>query len=310
MSPRIVSVFGATGQQGGAVLRALLKDGTFTPRAIVRNPDSDASKALAALGAHVQVVKADTLDKASLVNALKGSEAVFAMTAPIFPPDLSEGGANELTTGKNIVDAAKEVGVKFFVWTGMPSIARISGGKYSGVFYYDQKELVEKYLQASGIPNATLYLGAFLENLWKFGNLKKTDTGYDIAIAKYKPGELQAFTWVDRDIPQATLVLLKSYTDPAKLAQINGRSYPVVNALLSYSEFAERIGKTIGAPVTFTTLPTTGVPPMDEMFSAHAEYSGLFTDTPVPNPGLAALGVKLGTMEEFLEEEVKKRFTA
>ncbi|KAF7314897.1 NmrA domain-containing protein [Mycena indigotica] len=308
MSARIVSVFGATGQQGSAVVKALLKDGTFSPRAIARNPNSEAAKALTSQG--VEVVQGDAQDKASLVQALKGSEAVFAMTAPIIPPGPTTHPPNEWSAGKNIVDAAQEVGVKFLIWTGMPSIARISDGKYTQCLHYDQKEQVEKYLQASNIPNVSLHLGGFLENLWKFGNLRKTETGFDLTIPVFKPGERQAFTWVDRDVPQSVLAVLKSYTDPAKLAKINGGVFPIVNACIPYSELAERIGKTLGVPVTYTTIPATGHPFMDEMFSAHVEYSGLFTSTPVPNPGLAELGVKLGTIDEFLEQEVKQRFSA
>jgi uncharacterized protein YbjT (DUF2867 family) len=62
---------------GGSVVDALLKHGIFTPRAISRDPQSEASKKLAARG--VQVVKGDALDKTGLVGALRGSEAVFAV---------------------------------------------------------------------------------------------------------------------------------------------------------------------------------------------------------------------------------------
>jgi len=75
--------------------------------------------------------------------------------------------------------------------------------------------------------------------------------------------------------------------------------------------------------VTFTNVATSGVPVLDELvsalkmailrvllsfqFAAHSEYNGLYTETPVPNPDLVALGAKFGTMEEFMEE-VKKHF--
>ncbi|KAJ7214058.1 hypothetical protein GGX14DRAFT_696766 [Mycena pura] len=305
MSPRIVSVFGATGLQGSAVVRALLKDGTFTPRAITRDTQSEASKKLEAQG--VEVVKADSLDKASLERALRGSEAVaLQVTVPLLPLKADGEGPNELVQGKNMVDAAKEVGVKFFIWTGMPSISKISNGKYTNCLHYDQKAEVEEYLKFSGLQNATIYLGAFLENYWKFGQLKKTDSGFDVAIPQYKVGDREAFTWAERDLPAAALALLKNYTDPSK--KISGKSYPVVNACIPYSELAERTGRALGVEVTFTTAPPTGRAAMDEMFTAHAEYSGLYTATPVPNPDLVALGVKFGTVEEWLEAEVKPRF--
>ncbi|KAJ7738368.1 hypothetical protein B0H16DRAFT_1570618 [Mycena metata] len=303
-SPRIVSVFGATGTQGSAVVRALLKDATFIPRAICRNPDSDAAQKLKAQG--VEVVKGDTLDKASLVNALHGSEAVFSVTAPIFPFKAKGEGPNELIAGTNIVDAAKEVGVKFFVFSSLPSISKISGGKYKTALHYDQKAAVEEHLRASGLANASIHTGAFLENYWKFGLLKKTATGFDVAVSNYKANDLEAFTWVERDVPGVALALLKNYTDPSK--NISGKSYPVVNANISYAKLTEMTGKALGVEVTFTTGPPTGMAAMDDMYAAHAEYSGLYTATPIPNPDLVALGVQLGTIEDFLEAEVKPRF--
>ncbi|KAF7348150.1 NmrA domain-containing protein [Mycena sanguinolenta] len=314
MPARIVSVFGATGTQGrdrcftsgNAVIRTLLKDGTFTPRAIVRNPDSEA--ALKLKGQGIEVVKGDGLDKESLVGALRGSEAVLGVTAPIFPLKAEGEGPNELTWGKNMVDAAKEAGVNFFIWSSLPSVKKLSDGKYTNVIHYDQKAAVEEYLKSSGLANASFHLGGFLENYWKFGLLKKTDTGYDVAVPHYKVTDRQAFTWVEQAVPATVLALLKNYTDPSK--NISGKTYPIVNANLSYSELAALTGKALGVEVTFTTAPAMGMGPIDEMYQSHAEYSGLYTATSVPNPDLVALGVKFGTIQEFLETEVKPRFGA
>ncbi|KAJ7160250.1 hypothetical protein C8R46DRAFT_1038537 [Mycena filopes] len=303
-SSRIVSVFGATGTQGSALVRALLKDATFTPRAISRNPDSEAALKLKAQG--IQVVKGDSLDKSSLVNALRGSEAVFSVTVPIFPLKAEGEGPNEIVTGMNILDAAKEVGVKFFIYSSLPSISKISAGKYKNVLLYDQKAVVEERLRASGLANASIHVGGFLENYWKFGLLKKTATGFDVAVPNYSATDRQAFTWIERDVPTVVLALLKNYTDPSK--GISGKTYPIVNATMPYAELAAMTGKALGVEVTFTSAPPKGMPPMDEMYSAHAEYSGLYTATPIPNPDLVALGVELGTIEEFLETEVKPRF--
>ncbi|KAJ7621861.1 hypothetical protein DFH06DRAFT_1105227 [Mycena polygramma] len=303
-SSRIVSVFGATGLQGAAVVRALLKDGTFTPRAITRNPESDAALKLKTQG--VEVVKGDPLDKSSLAGALRGSEAVFGVTAPVFPLKATGEGPNELVQGTNMVDAAKEAGVKFFIFSSLPSVSKISGGKYKNVLHYDQKAVVEDYLRSSGLANASLHLGGFLENYWKFGLLKKTDTGFDVAVPHLTATDREAFTWVERDVPAAVLALLKNYTDPSK--NISGKAYPIVNANMPYAELAALTGKALGVNVTFTTAPAVGMAPFDEMYQSHAEYSGLYTATPVPNPDLVALGVKFGTIQEFLDTEVKPRF--
>lgn len=66
-----------SGNTGSSLLEALLEDGTFTPRAITRNPESEASLKLKARG--IDVVKGDAGDKASLLSALHGCEAVFGV---------------------------------------------------------------------------------------------------------------------------------------------------------------------------------------------------------------------------------------
>ncbi|KAF7340407.1 NmrA domain-containing protein [Mycena venus] len=303
-SSRIVAVFGATGHQGSSVVQRLLKDGTFAPRAITRDPQSEAAVKIKGLG--VEVVKADTADKTSVVNALRGAEAVFVVTLSGFPPYSPEK-PSEVTVGKAIINAAKEAGVKFIVFSSVPGLTKLSRGKYSKVSIYDDKAEIEEYLKASGIANASLHLGGFAENLWTRNNLKKTDTGFNISVPIYTPTALNAFTWVGHDVGEAVLALFKSYLDPSNFF-VSGKAYPVVTANMSYTDLAAMIAKALGKDVTFTTAPPTGIPAYDEMFAAGAEYDGFYTSTPVPNPDLTALGAKFATLEEFVEMEVKKRF--
>jgi len=74
---KTILITGATGKQGGATLRHLAKRGGFKLRAMTRKPDSDAAKAVAALGA--EVVQGDLDDAASLERALAGAWGVFAV---------------------------------------------------------------------------------------------------------------------------------------------------------------------------------------------------------------------------------------
>ncbi|KAJ7765277.1 NmrA-like domain-containing protein [Mycena metata] len=217
---RIVAVFSATGLQGSAVINRLLEDGSFTPRAITRDTKSEASLKLKERG--VEVVQGDSADKASLVSALRRSEAVFAVTSP--------GATSELTQGKNIIDAAKEADVKFLVFSSLPSLSKLSSGKYN-IPSYDDKAEVEVYLKASGLPNASLLLGGFAENFWKLNFLKKTSTGFNITLPKYSPTAVSAFTWIGHDLGEAALAVLKNYEDPSK--EVSGKSYPVVTAQLT-----------------------------------------------------------------------------
>ncbi|KAF7365970.1 NmrA domain-containing protein [Mycena venus] len=274
---RIVTVFGATGLQGSAVARTLFRDGTFIPRAITRNPESAAALNLMAEG--IEVVKADPLDKASLLGAMRGSEA---LTAPIFPLKAEGEGPNEIDQGRNIVDAAKEAGVKFFIFTSLPDIRKLSGGKYKNVLHYDHKVVVEEYLRSSGLNNVCLHLGGFLENYWTLDWLKKTTTGFDL------------------NVPHVA-------TDRGCLHNIFGKTYPIINENISFGELADLTGNVLGAKVTLTTAPPTGIEALDEMHQALAELNGIFPATPVPD--FVTMGVKISTIKEFLETEAKPRFS-
>lgn len=79
-SPKLIAIFGATGMQGGSVVQSLLHNEakTFSVRGITRNPDSAQARALAAQG--VDIVRADGLDRESLVRAFQGVWGVFANT--------------------------------------------------------------------------------------------------------------------------------------------------------------------------------------------------------------------------------------
>jgi nucleoside-diphosphate-sugar epimerase len=148
MAPRTITVFGATGSQGSSVINSLLKNASndFTLRGITRNADSDKSKALGARG--VEMVQANGLLKDEVVLALKGSWGVFINTNsddPVRSVRLTlvdglhlantgiqaigqPGGPSETDLGKIIADAAAEVGVQHFVYSGMQSASKITHG--------------------------------------------------------------------------------------------------------------------------------------------------------------------------------------
>jgi len=301
----IITIFGATGTQGSAVLDAVLADGKYTPRAVSRSLDSDASKALIAKG--IEVVKANLFDIESLKTAIRGSEVVFGVTnfwdPEVYPADPK--GRGEIIQGKNLVDAAKATGVKFFIWSSLPNINKQSNGLYTHVHHCDNKEEIENYLRASGIPHAMLLTGWFIENLWKLGSLQKTETGYTIPIAKYGPEDKQSITWVTRDFGAAAIALLNNYKDAGK--GVLGKSFPVISMECTYPQLAKVLAAALKKEVTFTPLETCGILELDEGF-LFASKHGLYPDTPVPPPALVALGVKFSTLEELIETEIVPRF--
>ncbi|KAJ7042338.1 NAD(P)-binding protein [Mycena alexandri] len=301
----IITIFGANGTQGASVLEAVLADGKYTPRAVSRSLESPGSKALIARG--VEVVVANLFDKESVINAIQGSEVVFGNTnfwdPEVFPAHPE--GKGEITQGKNLVDAAKEVGVKFFIYSSLPNATEASKGLYKHVYHVDNKAIIEDYLRASGVPYAVLMTGWFAENLWKFGALQKTETGYTIPIAKFGPDDVQVVTWVANDFGQSAVALLNHYTDPTK--GVLGKAYPVITARPTYPQLAAAIAAALKKEVTFTSPETAGLAELDDMYLLQAKI-GLYHDTPVANPDLVALGVKFGTLEEFIQKEVVARF--
>ncbi len=148
-----VLVTGATGKQGGATARALLKTGRRV-RALTRNPDSPAAAELAEMGA--TVLAGDFGDPASLQAALDGADGMFVMTTPF------EGGAEaEISQGKALADAAKAAGIGHLVYTSVAG-----ADKDTGVPHFDSKYAVEQYLDEIDVPHTILAPVYFMENIY------------------------------------------------------------------------------------------------------------------------------------------------
>ena len=114
---KLIAVIGATGQQGGAVVRALQAGGQFTVRALTRNPGKHRELA-------EEVVEADLDRRETLKAAFEGAHGVFLVT------NFWEEGTDELKQATAAVRAAKDTGVKHFVWSTLPNVEAISGGKF------------------------------------------------------------------------------------------------------------------------------------------------------------------------------------
>jgi len=151
---KIVTVVGATGMQGGSVVRSLLSATEFSVRGITRNRESDAAKALLAQG--VDVVEADINDVESLQAAFAGSYAIYAVTN--FFEALPKVGAVksieiEVQQGINLAKAAAATtSLQHYVWSTLPNSRRVSNGKVI-VPYYESKNRVDDYIK----KDPTLY---------------------------------------------------------------------------------------------------------------------------------------------------------
>ncbi|HEX2178816.1 MAG TPA: NmrA/HSCARG family protein [Actinomycetota bacterium] len=149
-SGRIVAVCGATGRQGGAVCRSMIRRG-WNVRGLTRNPDGKAANQLAALG--VEVVGADMDELRSLEKAFDGVDAVYSVQN-----GLKAGFDKEVSQGRNVADAAagRRVGHVVYGSAG-------PGDERTGVESWDVKLVVEGHMQELGLPLTILRPMAFME---------------------------------------------------------------------------------------------------------------------------------------------------
>lgn len=149
---KTILVTGATGQQGGAVVRALLAAG-WSVRCLVRDPSKPAAAELRLLDA--DVVQGDLDDPVSLDRACAGCHGAFSVQTPYTP----QGVHGEIAQGKRLADAARRAGVAHFVYSSVGSADR-----GTGVPHFESKRQIEEYVRALNLPATILRPTFFMEN--------------------------------------------------------------------------------------------------------------------------------------------------
>jgi uncharacterized protein YbjT (DUF2867 family) len=144
---KLITVVGATGQQGGAVVRALQARNQFRVRALTRNPAKHRDLA-------DEVIQADLSRPETLAAAFAGAHGVFLVTK------FWEEGTDELKQATAAVHAAKNAGVKHFVWSTLPDVEAISGGKFH-VPHFTGKAKADRIVNEDGFANHTFVIAPF-----------------------------------------------------------------------------------------------------------------------------------------------------
>ena len=158
-----VLVMGATGNQGGSVVKSLLPKG-YHIRTLTRKPDSSAAKRLTEQG--VEVVKGDFSDSDSLLKAASGMDTVYAMTTPF-----EAGPEAETQQGISIVDAVKKANVGHLIFGSVANADR-----ETGIPHFDSKYKVEKHIASLNIPYTISAPVFFMDNYltpWWLPSLKE-----------------------------------------------------------------------------------------------------------------------------------------
>ena len=144
---KLVAVIGATGQQGGSVVRALQAQGQFNVRALTRNPGKHR-------GLADEVAKADFDRPETLEAAFAGAHGVFLVT------NFWEQGTDELKQATAAVQAAKAAGIKHFVWSTLPDVEAISGGKLH-LPHFSGKAKIDRIVKEAGFAHYTFVIAPF-----------------------------------------------------------------------------------------------------------------------------------------------------
>lgn len=266
MSKKIIAVVGATGAQGGALVRAIVARGDFAARAITRKPDSDKARALAQLG--VEVVAADIDDPASVRKAFAGAHGAFCVTN--FWEHFSA--EKELAQAGNMAKAAKEAGVAHVIWSTLEdtrlrvplSDARMPTlkEKYK-VPHFDAKGEANQLFSAAGVPTTLLNTSFYWDNLISFGmGPKKRDDGklsFVLPMADKKLPGIAA-----EDIGKC------AYGVFAQGGALIGKSVGIAGEHLTGAQMAAALSKAIGQEVVYDYVPpevyrTFGFPGADDL---------------------------------------------
>ncbi|KEY69591.1 hypothetical protein S7711_06220 [Stachybotrys chartarum IBT 7711] len=183
---KLLTVFGATGQQGKALIDYVLASPSLSPlftlRAVTRDPTKPAAVALKERG--VEVVKADLDVRSTVFEAVSGSYAVFAVTQ-FWERASAE---VEIAQGKAMADAAVAAGVTQLIWSSLPSVTEMTHDKITVVEHFDSKAEVEAYIRTLEIKSMFYMPGWFMQNFLLPGmQPQKMDDGSYVLPVPWSP---------------------------------------------------------------------------------------------------------------------------
>ncbi len=304
---RIIAVMGATGAQGGGVVRAILRDkaGGFAARAITRNPASEKAKALAAAGA--EVVAADASDSKSLERAFAGAHGAFCVTFfwEHFSPE------RELADATAMAQAAKQTGLRHVIWSTLEDTRKFVPlsdnrmptlmGKYK-VPHFDAKGEADDVFRKLGVPTTFLLTSFYWENFIFFGSGPKRGPDGKLALT---------FPMDDKKLPAIAVedIGKVAYAIFKRGQEFIGKTVAIAGEHLTGSELAAALTKALGEEVRYNAVPPEvyrsfgfpGAEDLGNMFQFKRDFQQAFCGP--RDPKIArALNPELQTFEQWLAQ--------
>ena len=306
---KIIAVLGATGAQGGGLVRAILEDaaGGFAARAITRDVNSEKAQALARAGA--QVVAGDADDAESLKRAFAGAYGAYCVTFfwNHFSPE------KELAQAAGMAQAAKQAKLEHVIWSTLEDTRRwvpLSDhrmptlmSKYK-VPHFDAKGEADHFFTDLGLPVTLLATSFYWDNFIYFGMGPKK--GADGKLALTLPmGDKKLPGIAAEDIGRCAYGIFK------ERAQFVRKTVGIAGEHLTGAEMAAALGKALGTEVGYNAVPFDvyrgfgfpGAEDLGNMFQFNHDFSEVCCGSRSV-PGSRALNPRLQTFEQWLGANV------
>jgi uncharacterized protein YbjT (DUF2867 family) len=233
---KLIAVIGATGLQGGAVVRALQANGQFKVRALTRNPAKHPQLA-------DEVVLADLNRPETLKAAFAGAHGVFLVT------NAWEPGTDERKQALAAVRAAKDAGVQHFIWSTLPNVETISRGKLDVPHFTDKAES-DSIVKEAGFAHHTFVIAPFFyQNLLGVMAPQKQADG---AAGWALPLNPEPRVIHMGDITELGRIVAGAFAQP-ELAG-HGEHLPLVGDFLSFNEIVATLNRQ-GHKFSFKQVP-------------------------------------------------------
>jgi uncharacterized protein YbjT (DUF2867 family) len=304
---KIIAVVGATGAQGGGLVRAILndKEGGFGVRALTRDVNSEKAKALAAQGA--EVVAADIDDVESVKRAFAGAHGAYCVT--FFWAHFSAD--KEKAEARTMAQAAKSAGVKHVIWSTLEDTRRwipLSDNRMPTLMekykvpHFDGKGEANAFFTEQGVPTTFLLTSFYWENFIYFGMGPKKGPDGKLAITM-PMGDQKLPGMASEDIGRCAYNIFKGGSEHI------GKTVGVAGEHLTGAQMAASFSKALGQPVAYNAVPpdvfrSFGFPGADDlgnMFQFNRDFSAEFTGARNLNVS-RSLNPSLQTFDEWLAQ--------
>lgn len=305
---KVIAVLGATGAQGGGLVRAILNDpsGEFAARAITRDKNSEKALQLAAAGAEVVVAEAD--DRESLERAFDGAYGAFCVT--FFWDHMSP--EKELAQATNMAEASRTAGLQHVIWSTLENTRKwipldddrmpTLMGKYK-VPHFDAKGEADDVFKGLGLPVTLLGTSFYWDNFIHFG--MEPQRGPDGRLAITLPmGEAPMSGIASEDIGKCALGVFKAGDKYiGKWLGIAGEHLTGDQMASSLSRALDRdIGYNSVEPAIFRTFDFPGADDLGNMFQFFRDFADYFCGARSIEES-RSLNPDLMTFDEWLKEK-------